>query len=507
MKKRIYPERSFINRGFFPLALLASILFFTSCELGIDTLRVTGCSPVKGATGLTRDVMVVIQFSSAVNRTDAESLFTLKQGDTGVEGRFDWDSGSGFTFTPVSQLEKNGRYVINIPRSIRDSKGNTMGSDYLSDFYVGSDFSNPQISASVPAYTEGVTPDVAVNQNIIIDFSKSMNRSKTESAFSISPEPSGYFEWAASPSGLPDSRMTYVLTKPMDYGKLYKLKLSADAEDSVGNKTGVEYRVNFITGNDFIPPQVERMVYSGTDFSTDSINTGISKTAPIRIDFSENMDRQSVEKAIGITPSAQIYFDWLSDRELYIRPSVSYEPETLYQLAVETSCMDQNGYTLLSGYAVEFRTDADDSLFVITDTVAGSNNNIDYSDFSSIWPVDIDMGGGTNEKYYVRIHFTSSNGQPIANGMDLYSIFDNCIIETFPSTTGGASIHDPAKITDISWIDDSTVIIQMSGLTNTALSEQPALYRLTVSGGKSGVKDRNGNYMQNDYIVEFKEVL
>lgn len=491
--------------GCFRMVIYFVIILFTSCRIEIETLEVKNCIPANGTSGIPAATSIQIKFNNSVNCTDAESLFTLQHDGSVIEGHFSWVSGSSFIFTPVTSLEENGRYVISVPRTIRDMEGNTMGADYISDFYIGSDFTNPMVLSSTPEYSPGYTPGVAVTQDIIINFSKSMNRDKTESEFTMSPEVSGYFQWSDSMPGLQNSRLTFVLTKPMQYGKLYKLRLGRDVQDSSGNSTGSEYVVHFMTGNDYDLPSVVNSFYGITVLDDSAVNSGISKTGSIRIRFTENMNRQSVEKAVRITPAVQLNFDWMSDMEVNIYPVISYEPEKRYQLSIETSCMDQDDYNLSSRYTVEFITDAPDSLQIKTGTISGSNNNIDYNIFVSSWSEDIDMGGGINSTYYIRVEFMSSILPAVPAEMDFYSIYDNCIIETFCST-GGSPLPGKAVISDIIWVNSSTAVIKLTGMTNIS-RDIPALYRLTITGEKDGVKDINNNYMKEDYVVEFREVL
>lgn len=500
------------------LLLPAFILMVCSaCEFNIDTLEVESCTPRNGATGVNAGITIEIKFSGEVNRSDAEELFVLQNTDEQITGRFRWSSDKKFVFIPSKELDKNGRYTITVPREIRDKDGNTMGSDFLSDFYVGDDFVNPSVVSSTPPYSAGATLDVAIDQDIIINFSKSMNREKTQDAFSISPEASGYFAWGEAAPGLADSRLEYRLTRNMEYGKLYKLKITGDAEDTAGNRLGTDYVVNFVTGDDTTPPEILEIIYVDGDAATSdqldpsTVKHGVSKNGPITIRFNNiidttAMDRQSVEKSITITPSVTGYFDWHSDFEVDFRPAESFGPETLYQLAVETSCKDINGLHLASRYAVEFMTDADDSLLVKVGQVSGCNDNSAYAPLGAAWPADIEMGDAANDSYYIRIQFMSSIADSTPAVMQKYSIFDKVIIETLQSANDGTTaLHSSAFIGDISWIDDSTVVIQVSGMTNDA-ADIPALYRLTVTGGKTGIKDTNGNYMTEDYVVEFKEV-
>ena len=490
------------------------MLFLQACEFNLDTLKVEWCTPANGAMGVNKGAVVEVQFSSDVNYSDVEEMFILECAEKRIAGKFLWVSGKRFVFTPDTALQRNGRYMITLPREIRDKEGNTMAYSFLSDFYIGDDFINPEIVSSYPPYSSGTTLNVAIDRDIVIDFSRSMNRQKTQAAFSISPEAAGYFVWSESTPALADSRLEYRLTEKMDFGRVYRLRVNGNAEDSAGNRTGYEYCVNFLTGDDTVPPEIDVIEYNdgvpGTDnvIYPGTVRHGVSKRGPITIRFSESMNRQSVEKAVSIRPSVQGTFDWHSDSRVDFIPLESFEPETLYRLSIDSSCRDINGLHIRSAYAVEFYTDAPDSLFVRIGRISGSYNNTIYTDLGGSWPACIEMGPADNSSYYIRIEFMSSNDPELSAFMEKYSVFDNIIIETFKSADANTNdLHSPAVISDISWLagSDNTVLIQIGGMTNRAVSPS-ALYRLTLTGGKSGVVDRHGNYMKEDFVIEFREV-
>ena len=79
--------------------------------------------------------------------------------------------------------------------------------------------------------------------------------------------------------------------------------------------------------------------------------------------------------------------------------------------------------------------------------------------------------------------------------MNKYSIYDNYLIETIKSIP---SSIDPgnAVVDSIRWIDNRTVILKIGNMTND-LDHTPALYRLSISGGKNGIADING---RNNFV-------
>lgn len=489
-------------------------LFIFSCDAEFDTLKIVSWSPGSNVTDVSPGSAVEITFSSPVNRTEVEDNFSLKNSDGTVNGNVTWLSPESFRFTPAEPMSRNGRYVISLPRSIRDTDGNTMSSDFISEFYVGSDFTSPSVLSSTPPSGAGAVTGIAVNQSIIVNFSKSMNRGSVEGEFGITPDVPGYFVWSENVPGTADSRVTYMLTSDMEYGKLYTLKISGAAEDSSGNRVGGDYIANFITGSDFTPPSVGA-VYDwnapAVIWGTSTPVHGISRSVSIGVSFTSDMERQSVEKALSITPSAQGIFEWSSDRTVRFIPSKPLSPETKYQVSVETTARGRNSMKLASRYSVEIVTDNPDSLYVKCGGVRGSNHDGDFISLSGTWPLLIDMGSGTpvNRSYYILIEFISSESPVTPAMMNQYSIFDNVLVETFKATSGSEELPASAYIANIEWIGGSTAKIMITGMTNKSSdpSQIPALYRLKIPGGENGILDSAGNYMKEDFIIEFREAI
>lgn len=492
------------------------LMTLISCETNFDTLKIISSTPADNSYGVLPGFAVEIEFNNDVNRTDIEDNFSLK-GAGDVSGSFHWVTGRKFRYTPSDPVSETGRYVMEIPRSVRDSDGNTMDTDFISDFYIGTDFIQPEVLSSDPPFTSGASGNIAVDHNIVINFSKSMNRESVEKAFSLSPDVAGYFVWSENIPGTGNSRLTYVLLARMTYGKLYSAGVSKSASDVSGNSISRDYKVNFITGSDFTPPSVTAVynsLYVPGSWSNLVINTGVSKGVEIAVDFSEPMERVSVEKAFSVTPSVTGSWIWSSDESLIFKPSVPLSPETNYQIYIDKSARDLNGLSLSSPYSLEIKTSSDDSLYVKCGIIWGSSDDITYNLFSTglppaaQWPLIITMGTGTPvaQYYYIRVQFVSSTAPYNPVNADKYSVIENVLIETFKSGPAGVNV-DSAKIVSIFWSNASTIIVKLSPMTNKLLGHVPALYRLTFAGGVNGIKDINGNPAESDIVIEFREAL
>jgi hypothetical protein len=492
--------------------IIAISLITTSCIddlLDLTTLRIVNCYPSNHQYGVLEDARVSIEFNSNIKRGDLERNFSLSSESGMVEGNFEWMSGKRFDFIPRYGLETGSRYIIEIPRTVEDENGNKMKMDFLSDFYVGVDLEKPSVIATVPPYTAGgymVDPDIEEIEEIVVTFSKEMNKNLTESLFSLSPDVSGYFSWNAG-----CTVMTYHLTSELDYGTQYKLTIPSIAEDIYGNTLDSSYTVIFIIGVDFIYPVVNGVNAVGTPappyWDPDITNSDISRFAQIAVYFSDSMNTVSTQSAFSITPSVDGTFEWDVNHEtMFFKPNEPLDSETLYTIRIATTAEDIDGLNLQDEYLVRFKTDADDSLHIRVGDVYGKNEDtlsyeLLFSESPAVWPVDIDMGPTGENDYHFIIKFTNDNGSV---SMNMYTILENILIEGFnPLNKYEPSIHD------ISWdYNYDGVKLTLSGLSNILdlePGEEPVLYRLTIIGGENGVLNVDGNSMTENFVFEFRE--
>lgn len=477
--------------------------------LDLATLRVVDCYPSHHQYGVPEDARVSIEFSSDLKRGYLEKNFSLSSESGTVEGNFEWASGKRFYFIPRHALETGSRYIIEIPRTVEDEKGNKMKMDFLSDFYVGVDLVKPSVIATTPPYREGgymVDPDIEEIEEIVVSFSKEMNQNLTESLFSLSPDVSGYFSWNAE-----GTVMTYHLTSELNYGTQYRLTIPSSAEDIYGNTLDGPYTAIFVIGVDFVYPAVTGVTAVGAPvppyWDPDITNNDVSRFAQIAVYFSDAMNRVPTQSAFSITPSVDGTSEWDANQEtMFFKPNEPLDSETLYTIRIATTAEDIHGLNMQDEYLVRFKTDADDSLHIRVGEVYGKNEDtipydLLFSESPAVWPVNIDMGLSGENDYYFIIQFINDNGSVPVN---MYTILENILIKGF----NPLNIYEPS-IHDIAWDSNCDAVkVTLTGLSNVLdldPDEEPVLYRLTIIGGGRGVLDANGNSMTEDFVFEFRE--
>ena len=86
-------------------------------------------------------------------------------------------------------------------------------------------------------------------------------------------------------------------------------------------------------------------------------------TAPIRITFSQDMDRASVEERFSIAPEVPGDFAW-EGRTLTFRPHSALSPETGYVVTIEAGAATERGKELREDTRASFRTRAPQLLYL-----------------------------------------------------------------------------------------------------------------------------------------------
>ncbi len=481
----------------------AFCFIFASCGQ-FEALEIISFSPSNEEYGVSTEASVRIEFSADVKKELVESSFVLNADNSPVPGSHSWESGRIYRFIPHRHFAQSTRCVMELPKSIEDIRGNSMEKDFIAEFYVGNDLVPPSVLSSIPEYAEGGTIGVSADiPEIEILFSEAMDTTSASSAFSISPDIAGYIIWRDE-----NTRLVYHLQETLEHGKQYCVTISSSAKDAAGNALAKNFTLVFIVGDDFTHPEIRGTYESGTIpppyFDRETINRGISRFSSISIEFSEPMNKSSVESAFSLTPASGGRFEWSAGNTvLTFIPDTPFSMDTVYTLSIAESAKDSAELSLRENYSTLFRTDAADSLPFFVSHIEGTSD-IEHTPFETLydgtilpWPLLIDMGEyappENGNDYMMKVYFANAEG-PVA--VDIYSLIESLLIEGDGSPC----------VTDIAQESDG-VLILFDGLVNIRNPETPTpnLYRFTIAGGSSGVKDAHGNTMTKSFMCEFKD--
>ena len=183
-----------------------------------------------------------------------------------------------------------------------------------------------------------------------------MNQEKTNQSFSISPNVTGRFSWPT-----PD-KLEFIPDSKFENGKRYKITVSNNAEDMGGLSLQNSIEGSFVvTGIDSQPPDLNCPACGANfELSGDIDNCGpipndmisqksgssfaanVCIQSPIEIEFSEEMNKTSVQNSISYYPNLDYSTTWLGNT-IRIIPLNAFNSDKNYTLRISTSAKDISG--------------------------------------------------------------------------------------------------------------------------------------------------------------------
>ncbi len=200
------------------------------------------------------------------------------------------------------------------------------------------DFERPEVVSVSPSHNSTLVP---AGSSIIVDFSKSMDRVKTNNEFSLTGDSGkieGIFAWENG-----GTRLIFTPRGNLSVSDKYTVRITKSAEDTDGNDLKEEFvSIFFISGENGSPSVVSYRPLP------DSI--GNLPGSQVVITFSEPVDLNSIYNGISISPSIQGRFTWnagvTDSTVITFIPLYGFNYGTTYTLNVSDSILDVSGNRL-----------------------------------------------------------------------------------------------------------------------------------------------------------------
>ena len=361
------------------VAVLVAILYYAS--------TVDGRPPTVRQIALTQHLTsdphvalttssIEVDFSEPVVHASAEAVFKISPA---VGGSFSWSAAS-LTFTPATRLSLRTKFEVSIGLSVRDLAGNAMTAKPAP--FTFTTVGNPDVIASKPA-DAGV--DVALDAQIVVDFSTLMDTASVERALHLAPAIDVRLRWSRE-------RLTIVPVAPLDANQQYSLAIDVGAHDQAGTPLEHSFRLSF------------RTVASGLSARTlipKDTAEGVAITTAMAVVFDRALDPASVhDDLLTIKPAVAGSLDVIASpgaaglldgarRVLRFQPSGPLDPNTTYEVTLRSGLLGADGAALPGGLAWSFTTGAP--------TATLSNQVVFLSDragIANLWAMNPD---GTNQ--------------------------------------------------------------------------------------------------------------
>jgi parallel beta-helix repeat protein len=392
-------------------------------------------------------MFINITFSELMYRSSTESAFSITPW---VPGYFDW-IGNTMYFYPTLELSDLTTYTVTIDGSLAkdavgflldgDSDGVSEGSpmdDYSWQFTAWQEDLDPPFILGV----EPTGSQVDINSPIRIYFSEFMNKTTVEDAFSYT---NGTITLTSTNGtwGKSVFVMTFVPTESFNFSQNYTVNLQAtalDLHDNTldGNANGTQegspaddYTWSFQTvyNPSLDLPTINEVFPEGL---------GIDIETEITINFSQEMNQDSVHEAFTITDGISVWnqsngsFLWEGNKSTFV-PDFTFDYGTIYFVKVNISAQNIEGEQLdgnKNGVADDeaqdsvifsFRTIAPSDLVVsrvsINGDIASNQSQIWYADSGDIMSIGVNVSNigyfSTQLDFNITLRNSSGFGEPM----------------------------------------------------------------------------------------------
>jgi len=474
-------RRRYRERPAFGGAVFA--LLFVSCGL-VEFTAAPGIAffPAEANEVVPANTPLKASFDFAVDRSSAESVFTVKDFAGPVAGRYSWE-GNSVSFTPEPGLEAGGRYVLSFDGRFKDAGENKHDVPALIPFF--SEFRNEKAPYLVSIDPASGTLAVGT-KTVRIVFSRTMDRASFLGGFVLNPRTDYDLSW--------EREGAEAVLAPRTGGKnltLDTLSFSEAIKDTRGVRLAAARDSVFLVQDDVVRPSVLALEAALNDplaffpaLGTDLGSLLEGKDAR-RITFSEPMDRESRE-AVRLDPDVAGAWYWLDgDTVLVLSPSDFYVAGKSYTLDISSSAADKAGNKLI-GSAPRVFTPATAFLGFRAE-FAADGIPLREEDFSSSAPLAVTVNSPLSTDYPAAIVFSggtfATNEEKLAaqNGVSLSCIFP-------------ASAASPVAI-GASWTCGHRLVLTWTGLEPSSAAGE-RYYLLSVEGGVHGIRNASGNILR-----------
>jgi len=212
------------------LAGLNSFVFTTASPPDNTAPTVTGTVPANAATGVATQSSIAITFSERMNATMTSAAITINPAVT-CQGGWLWNAEGTFTSCqPSSALAAATMYTVTIGTGARDTAGNQLGVAAMFSFTTAAapDTTPPTITSDAGQNAVGV----AVDTNIVVNFSEPMDLASAQTAFQITAPTgvTGTFTWSNG-----GATMTFNPAADFANGTVVNFQVNMAAKDAAGN--------------------------------------------------------------------------------------------------------------------------------------------------------------------------------------------------------------------------------------------------------------------------------
>lgn len=296
--------------------------------------RIRSISPANGATNVYSSAQISITFNGAVD-TSIFSSIHLTPNVPGTWVEYCCGDSTIIYYFSSTTLAANTLYTVTIITTAHDKDGHYLPQQYVSTFTTTPfrvSYTNPQNGST----------NVSLSNDIVIQFTSSVDTGSILSAFKINPAITGYFNYnegdsyfSVYPNGgfLPDT--------------LYTVTIDTSMRSKDGTKLLLPYVFSFRTEP-----------FSVTYTYPSNGSTGVSRSlGSIEVDFNATIDTSSIRSAFNLPGvSGSFYFYDGGEFFLFYPTNLPLSANTTYTATILTAMRSKSGAYLKIPYTFSFTT-------------------------------------------------------------------------------------------------------------------------------------------------------
>ncbi|MDR2258084.1 MAG: Ig-like domain-containing protein [Treponema sp.] len=437
---------------------------------------------------------VIVHFDTEMVKTDAQGAVQVSSGEGSVEGDFSWE-GNRLFFIPPSGWKPGTRYTLSLSGTVYAQDGRELRLDRHIPFYALSRSDPPVVesffppdgaSVEIPAWGAGITE---------LRFSRPMDKTSTETAFTMEGLGERSFEWADD-----DRLLTIRGEKTLAPWTTYRWTMGAKAQSRDGVPLAKTVSAQFCTDAGRLFPQAPRVfpaIRSGPRWlpAGEDLSGGLGPGQGIIIEFNKPMG-ENLFKLIRFDPSLAGRTEKISESAAVFIPDRDPEPEAVYTLIIPGEVQDAGGLRMGADYTLVFRADIP-WLRIISFTADGvAPLEPEASGGGSLGgplAAPVDLAGGGVFRFTIRfsLPFTEEAKKDTALRITLSPFF--------PGTL------EPIALRSVIWLSDDRLRMDWEGVTPGVFGEAH-YYKLEIPGGKGGIESGGGMYLRENRFLYLEAV-
>jgi hypothetical protein len=438
---------------------------------------------------------VIVQFDTEMIKTSVQGVVLVSSGDASVEGDFLWE-GNTLYFIPLAGWKSGVRYSLSLSGTVYTRDGRELRLDRYIPFYALSRSAPPVVESFFPA--DGASVEAGAGGAVVAElrFSRPMDKTSTETAFTMDGLGERSFEWDDD-----DRRFRIRAEKNLSPWTTYRWAISAKAQSRGGVPLAKSVSAQFCTDADRLLPQVLRVfpaIRSGARWlpAGEDMDEGLGPGQGVAAEFNKPMG-ENLLKLIRFDPSLPGRTEKISESTVIYIPSRDPEPETVYTLIIPAEVQDSGGLRLGAEYLRVFRTDIPflriisftaDGVPPLEPEASGSGTLMGGS-----LAVPVDIAGGGVFRYTIRFSL------PFTEEAKKETAFRIVLKPFFPGTL------EPIALRSAVWLSDDQIRMEWEGVT-PGVAGETRYYKLEVPGGKGGINNGGAMYLRENQYVYLEAV-